>query len=144
MAHVGWDEIWKRALELLATEPIEVRIGVGLALALAAVMMLEGLRTTFRPRRPKPAPQQAMAVIAPQTAPAAPRKPETPKPEAPKTEKNSKNRQRIAVRLASPKVIKVEIKPFRAARPQIRHNAVSAPMVTAEGAPFSPLPPNPS
>ena len=47
MSHAGWDEILKLALSQFAAQPIELRIFAGLAIAFAALMIVEGLRVSF-------------------------------------------------------------------------------------------------
>jgi hypothetical protein len=65
------------------------------------------------------------------------------KPAEPKSAHSAARTARIKVVVTTPKVVKAQIKPFRALRPQIRHDTAIPPslMVTDEGAPFSPLPP---
>ena len=133
MSHAGWIDIWKRVIELLAAEPIEVRIAVGLGVAFAMVMLLEGLRTSFLPagrKKGQPAPRDAMTVAAPQKKSAAKSVAAAP--------------VRIKMQAINPKVVKVHIKPYSPPRPQIRRvsqTQAPTPIVTEDGAPFSPLPP---
>lgn len=49
---MGWEEVWRVAMKHFIAEPIELRIAIGLALALAALMILIGLRHAFRSSGP--------------------------------------------------------------------------------------------
>jgi hypothetical protein len=46
-----WSALLGRAGALLAAEPVQIRIVIYLALAFLAVMILEGIRMSFLPRR---------------------------------------------------------------------------------------------
>lgn len=49
----AWEDLWRSAVALFAREPIEFRIGAALVAAFLALMVLEGLRASFIPRRTK-------------------------------------------------------------------------------------------
>lgn len=78
----GWSDVLKMALAVFSHQRIEVQILIGLLAAFAALMVIEGLRANFFPRRRAPAaippepdeqivfisrepPQAAAPVIAP-------------------------------------------------------------------------------
>jgi|GEM_PF-1204978 hypothetical protein len=145
MGHAGWGEVYHRALELFAAEPIELRIAIGLGLALASYLLLEGLRTSLFPLKNEK-PERAALNVRP-VAPAAP----APKPEARTARATSIVAKapkpfvaRAKVRLIQPKIAKVRVKPFRGEHSPLHHAADAgkpAIMVTEDGAPFSPLSP---
>lgn len=138
MSNAGWGEIWNRALALLAAEPIQVRILTGLIAAFAVVMVLEGLRANFLPARPKSKPAKSVRVVdtvkpaKSEKSPTMEVKPATLAPFRP----------HVKVRMANPKVVKVNVKSTRPLRPKIRREGIAetpALMFTEENAPFSPL-----
>jgi hypothetical protein len=47
----SWSDVWKLGLSVFAQQSIEVQILIGLAAAFCAVMVIEGLRASFFPRR---------------------------------------------------------------------------------------------
>ena len=111
MSHAGWVDIWNLALTRFGAETIQARILIGLAVAFTVLMILEGLRACFLPRRyepvrhiAKPATRHASAAPVTRQAPAA------PVPFRPRTN--------VIVRL--PKREKTAAKPHRAERPKIR------------------------
>lgn len=144
MSHAGWGELYHRALELYAAEPIELRLAIGLGLLLLLVLMLAGLRAALRPV-PKPVP--AMPTVAPvvpvtPVVPVAPVKPAVPLQQTAPIG-TFKIQPRPRLRIVQPKTFKVHAKPFRNYRPRLRTTVAEKPklMVTGEGAPFSPIPP---
>jgi hypothetical protein len=47
----GWSDVWTMALAVFSHQRIEVQILIGLLAAFAALMVIEGLRANFFPRR---------------------------------------------------------------------------------------------
>jgi hypothetical protein len=47
----NWGDVWKLALSVFAQQRIEVQILLGLLAAFLAIMVIEGLRASFFPRR---------------------------------------------------------------------------------------------
>jgi hypothetical protein len=153
MTQTGWGEVINRALGLMAVEPIEIRILIGLAAAFALTMILAGLRATFLPasraRREAVRADPAIAVIRRivEVVPAAQLQAVSGKPAARKTAPKTVAAApgRMKLRLVQPKVVKATLKPYRGARPQIRRSLDTGNvtlMVTDEGAPYSPISPN--
>lgn len=50
---MGWERVWTLALVQFGAEDIEIRILIGLGMALLTLMIVEGVRASFRIRRPK-------------------------------------------------------------------------------------------
>lgn len=67
-----WKQAWDMALTAFVREPIEAQIAIGLTVALMILMMLEGIRANFFPRRrhtyeeeiATPSPPDAMPVAS--------------------------------------------------------------------------------
>lgn len=51
MSIAGWKEIWTLFLKMVAAEPPMMQIAIWLGVAFGALMVLEGLRANFFPRR---------------------------------------------------------------------------------------------
>jgi hypothetical protein len=51
MSSHSWTDVWKLFLEKMSGESIVMQIAIGLGVALVAVMVLEGLRASFFPKR---------------------------------------------------------------------------------------------
>lgn len=73
---MGWGRVWALALVQFGAEDIEIRILIGLGVAFLTLMIVEGLRASFRVRRaqlsgPSPATQQNFATTS-RNATAAP------------------------------------------------------------------------
>jgi hypothetical protein len=47
----GWSALFDRAWALIAVEPVQIQVVLLIAAAFLSVMVLEGLRLTFTPRR---------------------------------------------------------------------------------------------
>ncbi len=126
---MGWDALWALALKRFGAEDIQIRILVGLAVAFLILMIIEGLRASFRPAKAGSlsAPAAGMKRVALQAAKPVPQ----PLRARPK-----------AVR-ATPKRAKRSINRQRAPLPKIRRRAAArTPTFTEEAAPYSPLSPN--
>lgn len=54
MSIAGWKEIWTVFLKMVAAEPPMLQIIIWLGVAFGALMVLEGLRANFFPRRKSP------------------------------------------------------------------------------------------
>jgi len=119
-----WVELWNLALARFAAEDIQIRIFIGLGAAFLVLMIVEGLRASFRPVRARP-----QAAVAPPPRKAAPAfQPFRAPPEA----------------LHAPaKPVKRPPSRHRPERPTIRRAAARPrkPTFTDEAAPYSPLPP---
>jgi len=96
----GWHEIGMSIADMVAKEPPYIQIAIGLAAAFLTLMILEGLRASFVPRR---ASEPSIRVRSPRpsfrSAPGNVAKP----PRNPKRHENI-------------------VKPYRAPRPTIRRN----------------------
>jgi hypothetical protein len=76
-----WKQVWDLAVHAFAHEPIEIRIAIGLTIALTALMIAEGIRASFIPPRRREAmhasrvphpgeqPKPALATAEPDDAP---------------------------------------------------------------------------
>ncbi|HEY2034852.1 MAG TPA: hypothetical protein VGH02_14305 [Rhizomicrobium sp.] len=51
MHQQNWQDLWSMFLGVMASEPIHVRLVIGMALAFLAVMSLTGIADSFLPRR---------------------------------------------------------------------------------------------
>lgn len=60
MTVMGWQHLWAEAMALCAQEPPPIQIALLLAVAFTALMVLEGLRANFLPRRKEPARQSVL------------------------------------------------------------------------------------
>jgi hypothetical protein len=109
MSHAGWVDIWNLAVARFGAEAIEGRILIGLAVAFTALMIVEGLRACFLPRRHEADEPVRPKAVARQASAA-------PVPFRPRSE--------VVVR--HPKREKAAAKPHRAERPKIRR-MVSSP-----------------
>ena len=49
MSHAGWGDVWNLVLALMRAQPVQFQILMGLTVAFAAVMIVEGLRASFLP-----------------------------------------------------------------------------------------------
>ncbi len=88
IVQANWSDVWNLALAVFSHQRIEVQILIGLAAALGALMIIEGLRASFFPRRraqaairepeetivfiPRKPPQAAMVEAQPEIAPVQP------------------------------------------------------------------------
>jgi hypothetical protein len=143
MDHADWGGIYHRILQLYATEPIELRILIGLGVALGVFFMLEGLRTSLHSLTGSRAQTAALTVqpVAP-VAPAAKSTP--PTPFVPRYQAAEIKPVRAKLRLVPANTVKIRVKPFRSAAPRFqRASGADKPsiMVTDEGAPYSPISP---
>src|ERR1700722_10470500 len=104
----GWREIGMSIADMVAKEPPYIQIAIGLSAAFVALMILEGLRACFVPRRKS----------GPSLRTARPRSVTPPFRSAPdnvaKLPRNPKRNENI-------------VKLHRATRPTIRRNTVKAP-----------------
>lgn len=130
---MSWDALWALALKRFGAEDIQIRILIGLAVAFLILMIIEGLRTSFRPgKRRALSPSQPPVGSALAAGPA--------KPVA------QPFRARLAVVRATPKRAKRAVNRQRPPLPKIRRRKSSAivrtPTFTEEAAPYSPLSPN--
>lgn len=99
----GWREIGMAIAGVVAKEPPYIQIAVGLFAAFIALMILEGLRASFLPRRP----YETSAHVRPARPTFTP--------------------SRIAKPPRNPKRHENIVKLHRAPRPTIRRNTVKAP-----------------
>jgi len=97
-----WRDIGVRISELVAKEPTYIQIAIGLAAAFTALMILEGLRASFFPKRREETPRPRRPRFATALFRSAPAN-------AARLPRNPKRRERV-------------VKPHRAARPVIRRN----------------------
>jgi hypothetical protein len=105
----GWHEIGMAIVGMVAKEPPYIQIAIGLAAAFVALMILEGLRASFMPRRrSEPSPRTMRARAATQLFRSA------PGGNVAKPPRNSKRPQNI-------------VKPYRATKPTIRRNIAKTP-----------------
>jgi hypothetical protein len=95
----GWREIGMAIADMVAKEPPYIQIAIGLSVAFVALMILEGLRASFVPRR-----TSETSIRFPSARPAFRSAPGNEKP--PRNPKRSDN----------------IVKPHRAPRPTIRRN----------------------
>lgn len=51
MQQQGWIDLWHLFVSVMAAEPVETRIGIGMTGAFFAVMALTGIADSFLPRR---------------------------------------------------------------------------------------------
>jgi len=51
MHQQSWQDLWGMFLAVMASEPIHIRLVIGMALAFLAVMSLTGIADSFLPRR---------------------------------------------------------------------------------------------
>jgi hypothetical protein len=68
MGVAGWQDIGVLIAQLVAKEPPYLQIAIGLCAAFTALMILEGLRASFLPRRDERGHSVAARHIAPPTA----------------------------------------------------------------------------
>lgn len=147
MSYAGWGEVWKHVLALYGGEPIAFRIFLGLAVAFVALMILEGLRTSFLPTaKPKPrpifepAPKRALAAkfVGAEMRAAGPFRPHG-KAYNPKRAKARISRHRPE----RPRIRRVPRDVYREAYEAYEEPvyAQPAPAFTEEAAPYTPLPP---
>lgn len=64
-----WGHLWGAATVLFGHEPMELRVAMALAAAFAALMVVEGLRASFIPRRTRHVPQPIITPSQPIAAP---------------------------------------------------------------------------
>lgn len=103
-----WHEIGVAIAGVVTKEPPFVQIAIGLSAAFAALMILEGLRASFVPRRTsEPSVRIASTRTVFRSAPG----------NATKPSRNAKRSENV-------------VKPHRAPRPTIRRNAAKAPGVS--------------
>ncbi len=132
---MGWDRVWTLALVQFGAEDIEIRILIGLGMAFLTLMIVEGVRASFRLRAPKLLPEPP--VMQRSFAPAATLGPATKVASQPL-------RARTVVTRAIPKPVKAAVSRHQPAKPRIRrrHAVAHKPIFTEEAAPYSPLSPN--
>ncbi len=81
MISADWKAVWDALMVAYGHQPIEMRVGLALAAAFLVLMVLEGLRASFLPRRPAPAPApRANAAPPPVVAIPEPAKPQAMAP----------------------------------------------------------------
>ena len=133
---MSWDALWALALKRFGAEDIQIRILIGLAVAFLILMIIEGLRASFRPAKRNSLPAPLPSVVAKRAALATPPKKSLPQP----------LRARQAVVRAIPKRAKRSANPHRPPLPKIRRAKPSqmarTPTFTEDAAPYSPLSPN--
>lgn len=77
MISADWKAVWDALMVAYGHQPIEMRVGLALAAAFLVLMVLEGLRASFLPRRHAPAPApRANAAPPPVVAIPEPTKPQ--------------------------------------------------------------------
>ncbi len=134
---MGWDRVWTLALVQFGAEDIEIRILIGLGMAFLTLMIVEGLRASFRLRAPKlrsmPEPPQLQRSFAPATA-----------LETATKVASQPLRARTVLTRAIPKPARAAVSRHKPVKPQIhRRHAVAHKPIFSEGeAPYSPLSPN--
>lgn len=139
---IGWQKVWTLALVQFGAEDIEQRILIGLAIAFVLLMIVEGLRATFRPARKRhlspPEPPVALRVLE-----AAPRTATLRQGSAGKSAAQPFRARIVGVR-TNPKRIKPPVNRHRALRPKIsrvksaRRISSLGEDTTAPSAPLSP------
>lgn len=67
----AWENLWRSAVTLFAHEPIQFRVGAVLAVVFLALMVAEGLRASFVPRRNQAEPPRAIKKPSHQVVPPA-------------------------------------------------------------------------
>ena len=103
----GWREIGVAIVGMVAKEPPYIQIAIGLSVAFIALMILEGLRASFAPRRrSEPSSRTTRARLATQLFRSAP--------------------GNVAELPRNPKRHENIVKPHRAPRPTIRRNTANA------------------
>lgn len=80
MVSGDWKAVWDAAMVAVGHQPIEIRVGIGLAAAFLALMVLEGLRANFVPRRKPSIPEPEATPAPPLAAIAEPAKPQAQMP----------------------------------------------------------------
>ncbi len=78
MISADWKAVWDALMVAYGHQPMEMRVGIALAAAFLALMVLEGLRARFLPRRHAPAPARKVEAAPPPAAAI----PEPAKPQA--------------------------------------------------------------
>jgi hypothetical protein len=135
-AMARWEEVWGLALARFGAEDVQIRIFIGLGAAFIILMIVEGLRASFRP------------VSARATAHAPAFSPPARKRAAAKSAAQPAF-QPFRVRPDAVRAVFKPVKPpvsrHRPERPKIRRVGSSAkarkPSFADEAAPYSPLPP---
>ena len=126
---MGWERVWTLALVQFGAENIEARILIGLTAAFVLLMILEGLRASFRPAKTRrlapPEPPVLLRTLAPRTAAAQP------------------FRAHKDIPRATPKHLKPAVNRHRALRPKIRRDksAPRLPSFAEDAHPYTPLSP---
>ncbi len=115
----NWGDVWNLGLSVFAHQNIEVQILIGLGIAFGAVMILEGLRANFFPRRRAAAIQQAARPEEPMMMEGVAEAPPAPQAMA----SSSFAAYRAAGHPLSLKRKSASIRRHKAARPVIRHMA---------------------
>ena len=81
MISADWKAVWDALMVAYGHQPMEMRVGLALAAAFLALMVLEGLRASFLPPRHAPAPaRKANAAPPPVAAIPEPAKPQAMAP----------------------------------------------------------------
>lgn len=128
---MGWERVWTQALVQFGAENIEARILIGLAVAFVSLMILEGLRASFRPAKVRrlapPEPPVLVRTVTAQSK-AAGAQPFRAHREIPR---------------AMPKPVKRAVNRHQALRPKIRRDksALRLPSFTEDALPYTPLSP---
>jgi hypothetical protein len=78
MNSADWKAVWDAAIVAYGHQPMEIRVGLALAVAFLALMVLEGLRASFLPQRHAGVAEHKSPAVPPQAASS----PEAAKPQA--------------------------------------------------------------
>lgn len=130
---MSWERLWAQALAQFGAENIELRILIGLGVAFVLLMIVEGLRASFRPATVRhlapPEPPRMVRALSP-----AP---------APKTATAQPFRARTEITRFTPKHPKPAVNRHKALKPTIRRDrtAMRLPSFTEESHPYTPLSP---
>ena len=150
MSHAGWSDLWGRVLTLVGAEAAPYRILFGLGAAFVILMIVEGLRASFRsgyriiPNTAKPSVSVPKPVVKAAemhhatTASLAPFRPRDVE----------YNQKRVKLRANKHCVLRPQIRRVPGAAiadmeypPPPRSFVTPMPALTEDAAPFSPLPP---
>jgi hypothetical protein len=136
---MGWDRVWTLALVQFGAEDIEIRILIGLGMAFLTLMIVEGLRASFRLRPPRlpSVPQPPVMQRSFASSPAAGAKSAAKSPPQPL-------RARTVIARTTPRPVRPAASRHQPVKPGIRrsHTVARKPNLTEEALPYSPLSPN--
>jgi len=122
MVHSSWGDVWRLALGVFAGQRIEVRILIGLLAAFLALMVIEGLRASFFPKRHEtpatPEPEERIVFISKPPSPEAMALPQAPP--------QSFAARRANVPPPNPKRAVLSVRRHKPTRPIIRREANGA------------------